>query len=282
MSAPDKSIDRARVGISKSLMTSPCERKGAYGEWVRDQDGRRLDFPMPERVTFGSAVDEAVTFILYHELHDSRYARQDAVAAGMRAAMGKSGWGLVPDVAAFRSELEHAVSNYFIEPDGFARIEALRGENVRLQGDDGESLRAEPDLIGTPDVLTDRRVVDVKTASRRYGPEKFRQSAEMPVYALLFTAHFGYLPDSLAYQVWVRTQRPYWQWIEVAASTLHVELARLHADRWRRGLATNDISLFAFNAAFCADCPFALPIPEVSFGGCPVGLLVNEDKESAA
>ncbi len=274
---PSKEIDRARTGLSKSLMASPCERKSAYGEWVRDDQGRRLDFAMPERVTFGSAVDEAVAFILWHELNDSAYRPEDAVAAGMNFARQKKGWEIVEDKATFRVQLENAVTLYLREDDGLAHVLSLRGENIRLQGDNGRTLKAPPDLIGTPDILTDRRVIDVKTSGKRYTEAKFRGSPEMPVYAELYTAEFGFLPEFLAYQVYVRVTKPYWQWIEVPASPRHIDLSRIHAARWRKGLATKDIDLFAFDAAFCADCPFANPIPDVGFEGCPVGLAVNEE-----
>jgi hypothetical protein len=277
---PSKEIDRARLGLSKSLMASPCERKGAYGEWVRDDQGRRLDFAMPERVTFGSAVDEAVAFILWHELKGSTYKPDDAVDAGMTFARGKKGWEIVEDKATFRVQLVNAVTLYLREDDGLAHILSLRDENIRLQGDDGRTLKAPPDLIGTPDILTDRRIVDVKTSGRKYTEAKFRESPEMPVYTELYAAEFGFLPEYLAYQVYVRVARPYWQWIEVPASPRHVELSRIHAARWRAGLATGDINLFAFDAAFCGDCPFAKPIPEVGFEGCPVGLAVNEEAQA--
>lgn len=296
MTAIDKGIDRSRVGLSKSLMTSPCERKAAYGEWVRDEKGARLDFPMPERVLFGSAVDEAVTFILYHELNDSIYAPSAAVKTGIDAVTRKKGWELIEDRATFRVQVENAVDLYLrpheaqdpenprgriMADDGLARVLAISAENVRLQGDNGRTLRAEPDLIGTPDIITDRRVVDIKTSGKRYSVAKFRQSPEMPVYTELYAAEFGVLPEFLAYQVYVRVTKPYWQWIEVPASSRHIELSRLHAARWRKGLATKDIDLFAFDPGFCAECPFANPIPEVAFEGCPVGLLVNEEAQAA-
>jgi hypothetical protein len=287
-----KEIDRARLGLSKSLMSSPCERKSAYGEWVRDDAGRRLDFAMPERVTFGSAVDEAVAFILFHELNGSAYKPADAVKVGIKSVRNKKGWALIEDPATFRVQVENAVTLYLrpheaqdpenararvVADDGLARILALRDENIRLQGDNGRTLRAAPDLIGTPDIITDRRVIDVKTSGKRYSETKFRQSPEMPVYAELYASEFGVLPEFLAYQVYVRVAKPYWQWIEVPASSRHIELSRIHAARWRKGLATKDIDLFAFDPAFCGDCQWAQPIPEVAFEGCPVGLLINEE-----
>jgi hypothetical protein len=273
-----KEIDRGRVGISKSLMTSPCERKAAFGEWIRDADGRRIDFPMPERVTFGTAVDEAVTYILYHELNGTTYQPSDAVTAGMAAARSKKGWELVEDKETFRVQLENAVTLYLREDDGLAHILSLQGENIRLQGDNGRTLRAAPDLIGTPDIITDRRVVDVKTSGKRYSESKFKQSPEMPVYTELYASEFGVLPEFLAYQVYVRVTKPWWQWVEVPATAGHIELSRIHAARWRKGLATKDIDLFAFDAQFCSDCPFSKPIPEANFEGCPVGALINAEE----
>lgn len=281
MSQPDKGIDLARVGLSKSLMTSPCERKGFYGETIRDANGRRLRFPMPEKVTFGTAVDEAVAFMLWSELHDVTYAPADAVTKGMTAAMAQDGWSLVEDPRLFRSLLAEAVGLYVTEDNGLARILPLRDENIKLQGNDGESLRS-GDIIGTPDILTDRRVGDVKTAAKAYSDSKFTASAEMPTYTLLFAAQNGELPDSLFYQVYVRTKRPYWQWLETTNVSPLVDLARAHAAHWRKVIDTGDAELTAFNTLFCGDCPFRQPLPDVGFAGCDVGVIVPPAREAAA
>lgn len=66
--APDKAIAGNRSGVGKSLMRATagwgCEREAFYGETIRDRDGHRLRFPMPEKVHFGTAVDVAVAELL--------------------------------------------------------------------------------------------------------------------------------------------------------------------------------------------------------------------------
>jgi hypothetical protein len=82
----DKAIDNGRVGLSKSLMTTPCERKGFYGETVRDADGKRLRFAMPEKVHFGSAVDSAHLEIVYAASQGKEPDLDLAIEKGMERA----------------------------------------------------------------------------------------------------------------------------------------------------------------------------------------------------
>jgi hypothetical protein len=88
-----KAIDPKRVGMSKSMMTSPCERKAFFGETVRDAEGRRLSFPMPERVTFGTAVDEAVAYIVWHDRQKEPWSIDQAVRVGTGRRRGPEGLG---------------------------------------------------------------------------------------------------------------------------------------------------------------------------------------------
>jgi hypothetical protein len=66
--APDKAIPANRSGVGKSLMRATsgwgCEREAFYQETIRDHEGNRLRFPMPEKVHFGTAVDVAVAELL--------------------------------------------------------------------------------------------------------------------------------------------------------------------------------------------------------------------------
>ena len=64
----DKGIDPARTGLSKSLMTGVCERKSFYGETVRDEFGKRLQHPMPERVLFGRFIDAMHSYIVWKDM----------------------------------------------------------------------------------------------------------------------------------------------------------------------------------------------------------------------
>jgi len=275
--APSHEIDNARVGLSKSLMTTPCHRKGFYSETVRDARGARLRFPMPEKVTFGSAIDEAHAYIVWHIREDRPWTAWEAVEAGLaRAARDAGSWALVEDRDTFRRQVDNAITLFLSQPDGLARLEPeIAG--IRAQGNEGESLRAD-DVIGTPDyLLADGSVLDVKTSHAKYGEWKFTRSPEMPVYAYLATAEAGVLPPRLIYQVYVRVQKPYWQWIEVEATPAHVLLGKVHAAHWRAALAAGNPDVFAFDTTYCADCPFAQPIAEVGFAGCEVGLLIHEE-----
>jgi hypothetical protein len=281
MNAPSKAIDLGRVGLSKSLMVSPCERKGWFGEHVRDAEGRRLRFPMPERVTFGKAVDVAHGFIVWHETRGEPWTLEEAVAEGLKeAAQDADSWKLIDDPETFALQVATAMRLFLSSPDGLPRLRPFL-DGIRIQGDDGRSLKAD-DIIGTPDyLLPDGSVLDVKTSGRVYGPDKFWQSPEMGIYALLVTAENGALPPKAIYQVYVRVAKPYWQWIETDGTADLVEIGRDAADHWREVIAFDSPTKVATNTMFCKDCPFAQALPEYGFEGCSVGRRMPREELAA-
>lgn len=264
----DKTIDPARVGISKSLVTTPCERKGWYGEMVRDDHGRRLRFPMPERVIFGQAVDSAHAAIVTAARDGEPYSVGVAVAAGM-ARLDDALISEVIDEDLFERQLTVAITRFLAEPDGLARLPL---DGIRVQGDDGRSL-GYGDAIGTPDyILADWSVLDVKTAARRYSPEKFYRSPEMGFYAYLVAGYSGgVIPPRLAYQVYVRSAQPYWQWIETPGTADLVAIGAEHLLHWQALLGANDVNLAAVDPTFCGDCPWRSALPAYGHDGCAVG-----------
>lgn len=281
---PSKEIDGARVGLSKTLMTTPCALKGYYGERVRDEHGRRLRFPMPERVTFGSAVDEAILYILWHDRDGLPWDVGTAVAMGMSRATTAEGWRLVPDMEAFHTQLDNAIWSYTTSPDGLVRMQALYGEGLLLQGNDGESLRA-GDVIGTPDAMTSRRVIDVKTWGRRKAdPARLGDElaaaktvwggVEMAIYAYLFAKQNGEVPESVAYQAYIRSARPYWLWVEAPGTPELVGYGAATARRWRALLAADDPDLFTPDTTSCHDCGYRDALPQYGHDGCHVGRLL--------
>ncbi len=275
-----KAIDNARVGLSKSLMTTPCERKGFYSETVRDAEGRRLSFPLPERVTFGTAVDEAITYILWHDRQGDLWTAEEAVALGLAAAQRQQGWDLVEDKEVFGIQLRNAVNLYLTSTDGLERIQRLYAEGLTLQGNDGVSLRA-GDVIGTPDYKTSRRVGDLKTWGRNDGERKFWKSPEMGLYAFLYTAENGALPETVFYQAYIRVNKPYWLWLEIPATADLVEYGKQTADHWRSLLELGRPELFPFDTTYCGDCPFRDPMPEVGHDGCAVGRVMPREEIAA-
>lgn len=284
MSAPSKAIDPARVGLSKSLLTTPCERKGWYSEAVRLPSGARIRTPMPPRVHFGRAVDRIHADIVYAaasgnwpNLSDVAQWTADALDEA-NTAYADGDWSEQADMLGFAAEVGHSIDLFRSQEDGFPRLRPFL-EGIRVQGDNGRTLQA-GDVIGTPDyLLPDAEhgepdgVLDVKTTERKYYPDKFTDSAEMPIYAHLFREEFGRPPTRLAYQVYVRVQRPYWQWLEIPGGEQIADLGAAIAESWRKRMALGDADLFATDRRFCGDCPFAKPMPEVGFGGCAVGML---------
>lgn len=274
-----KDIDAARVGISKSLMSSPCERKGAYGELVRDAEGRRIQFPMPEKVIFGRFIDAAHPYIVYHDARDLPWTIDDAVVEGLKHATSQEASEEI-DWPIFELQGRNAIALFIEQEDGLAKMRE-HYEGLRVQGDNGRTLRADEDVIGTPDYLTPRGIIDVKSTKRSYDASKFYRSPEMPTYALLFAAENGIVPEFLAYQVYVRLAKPKWQWIEAAGTPEMVALGRANANRWRKGLALRDPDLFGHDTGFCGDCGFKAAIPEIGFEGCPIGQLVPVSEDAA-
>jgi hypothetical protein len=273
IAVPPVALDR--VGLSKSTMTTPCARKAWFSEKVRTPDGKRLRFAMPEKVHFGSAVDSAHLEIVYAASQGKEPDLALAVEKGMeRARQGQ--WDEAGDWDVFEVQLRNAMTLFLQSPDGLARIPL---DGIRFQGANGQSLKAD-DVIGTPDyLLGDGSVLDVKTASRRYSPTKFWTSAEMPVYAYLAAAEQGVLPPRLIYQVYVRTTKPYWDWLEQPGLAALVALGKSHAAHWR-ALLDGPVELASFATNFCADCGFRDPIEAVGHAGCEIGLSIPVTDES--
>lgn len=276
----DKAIDPGRVGLSKSLMTGVCDRKSYYGEKVRDERGWRLPFLASESMLFGKAIDVAHGYVVWHIREGRDYWMQDAVVDGLTAAkLDEQGWAALPDPDAFVAEVEKAMLKFDKHPNGLDRLMPLI-PGITIQGDDGESWR-EGDIIGTPDYGLLDGVLDVKTSKYQsgqwsYDEGAFIRKAEMPIYAYLYAARTGAIPDRLIYQTYVRSGGGFWQWTETAGTAAHVELGRLHAARWRKAIAHDDPDLLAFDTKWCGDCQFARAIPEVGFAGCAVGAAVLE------
>lgn len=274
-----KVIDPKRVGLSKSLMTSPCERKGWFSEHIRDENGARLRFPMPERVTFGKAIDVAHEFIVWHETQGEPWTVEEAIAEGLKeAAQDADSWKVVEDHATFALQVGTAMRLFVTQPDGLERLRPYL-QGIRIQGDNGRSLKA-GDVIGTTDyLLPDSSVLDVKTSAKRYSEDKFWQSPEMGIYAFLAAAEDGAIPKRVIYQVYVRVAKPYWMWIETEGTADLVEIGRDTADHWREVIAFDDPIKVATNTAFCKDCPWAQPFD--GFDGCSVGRRMPRLEEAA-
>ena len=273
----EKGIDPGRSGLSKSMMSGPCERKSFYGETIRDDAGRRLQFPMPERVIFGRFIDAAHSFIVGRDRMQSEWHPDDAMILGLQHASATEASEEI-DWNILALQGRNAIDLFLSQPEGLAKMRE-RYDGLQFQGANGQSLRVD-DIVGTPDYIDPLGPIDVKSTGRSYDASKFHRSPEMPLYAWLWSAQYGgAIPDRLAYQTYVRKAKPEWKWLEVPGTADHIALGRQYANRWRKGLALHDPDVFSFDTAFCGDCPFRNPIPEVMHEGCPIGMLVPEETE---
>ena len=280
-----KAIDPRRVGISKSLVTATalCGRKGWYSEKIRLEDGSRLPFIAPERVAFGSALDEAILIIVEAFRSNHPWNEKDVVDQGLFAARSRPteegiDWGI------FHAQLEAAIKIFVydvLEP------ELVTFRDVYLQGLDGESLKVEG-LIGTPDFIFRKwngaeggtMILDLK-ASARSKSAKDLLSAEMAFYSYLWSRYSaGELPG-VGYLTYVRTKRPTYQLITGKATADHLLLAEQYLAATKSVVARESVDDVAFSTSFCGSCEWRKPNPAVGFGGCSVGRLIASDEKEA-
>lgn len=264
--------------LSKSLMTSPCQRRGWYSEHIRDAQGHKIRFPMPAKVIFGAALDAMHLELVWAAKEGKEPDLALAVDKGMERARKKDTTEVI-DWSVFEVQLRNAGHLFLIQPEGLAKIPL---EGLRFQGVDGAKIEAQ-DIVGYPDYSwPDGSLMDVKSSGNgKYSDSKFWRYAEMPVYALLTAMQDGTIPPRLIYQVYVRNMKPYWQWIEVTGTAALVSLGRAHAEHWRAILAA-EVEATAFDTTFCADCGFRKPIPEVGHVGCAVGMAIPVQEEDLA
>lgn len=282
-----KAIDPKRTGISKSTIvaTSLCARKGWFGEHVRDAEGRRLSVPMPERVLFGTALDEATSLYLFSIREGQKgdlALIEEAVEEGLAAMASRPGAEDL-DAVAIGTELWGAMEGFRLEiVQGL--LQPLYGERLdglKLQGNDGESLR-HGEFIGTPDILVlgeKPAIWDVKSSTRSKG-ERDLWSPEMAHYVALYMGLFGELP-LIGYLTWVRTKSPKWQVISRQSTTLHLGLAQAHRSATKAILGASVESL-PFSTSLCGSCEWKKRRPELGFGGCSIGQAIDELGEGEA
>lgn len=268
-----KAIDPKRTGISKSTIvaTNLCARKGWYGETIRDSKGRRLSVPMPERVLFGTALDEAIQLVIWNAREGvviDATLIDEAIQEGLGAMASRPG-AEECDPVAIEFELVIAVEMFVRDI-----LPTLPLKYLRLQGDDGESLR-HGEFIGTPDILIlgdEPAIWDVKSSARSKAARDL-WSPEMSHYAALYEGIYGSKP-LLGYLTWVRTKSPKWQVVSMQSTELHIALATAHRAATKAAINTPTIDDLPFNTALCGSCEWKVTRPELGFGGCPIGQAV--------
>ena len=270
-----KAIDPSRIGLSKSTIVaaSLCQRKAYFGEKVRDSQGRRISIPMPERVLFGVAIDNAVQHILWNIREGVEFSEElldAAVEDGLAAMDGRPGSEEL-DPIAIQEELQEALYRFKTEVLDKEIINTEKG-TLMLQGLDGESLRY-GDLIGTPDILQlgiHAAIYDIKSSPKRKS-ERDLYSPEMAHYATMYLELFGVLPK-IGYITWVRSQSTRgWQFFGGESTLFHTVLAAGYRAVTRALLESASVERLPFNTAFCGSCEWKLPRPELAFGGCEIG-----------
>lgn len=270
-----KAIDPSRVGLSKSTIVaaSLCQRKAYFGEKVRDNQGRRISIPMPERVLFGVAIDNAVQYILWNIREGVEFSDgllDAAVEDGLAAMDGRPGSEEL-DAIAIQDELQESLYRFKTEVLDAGIINTEKSV-LMLQGLDGESLRY-GDLIGTPDILQlgiYAAIYDIKSSPKRKS-ERDLYSPEMAHYATMYLELFGVLPK-IGYITWVRSQSTRgWQFLGGESTLMHTVLADGYRTVTRALLEAESVDRLSFNTAFCGSCEWKLSRLELSFDGCAIG-----------
>lgn len=297
-----KAIDPGRPGMGKSLLWATgsfgCEREAWYGDQVRDENGHRLRFPMPERVHFGTAID-----VLHANLTRAKRDREPVPLAGaafesavdLAYYAGLDGeWEEEPDRETFRLQIWNAARLLVGMVEGPKEqapgvpLDWLPLEGLKIQGLDGVSLEVLADgrpVVGTPDYLWEDAEgtllgwLDVKATARSFSyPDKWL-GAEASLYSwLCVQQNGGILPGFAGYMEYRRLAKPYWHLTFTRDPAMLVRLADRYLNRWRKALAAGDPDLVSFSPKECADCPYSKPIDGVAFDGCPIGQIVNSQE----
>ena len=290
---PGKAIDPARIGVSKTAVvaTDLCERKGWYGENIRDENGRRVRHLMPERVHFGKALDVAVEALLW------RFARADGVVdivppleAGISSYLGNE----FSDARLPGKEIEQELGNALeqltadIAHDEFGRSTVMVDGTVidftgaLFQGLDGESLAVDLEdvmgkegtqrFIGTPDFILPSphgdTILDLKSAARA---RTTTFSSEMGFYSWLATA-MGRRVARVGYIVWLRQKNPRWSVLIEPATSGLLDLGYRHAMRTAR-VASSNLDQVGWHTTLCGSCEWKRPVE--GFTGCEIGRLID-------
>jgi hypothetical protein len=268
-----KAIDPKRTGISKSAIVAStlCARKGWFGEHIRTADGARISIPMPERVLFGTAVDEAISWLLYRvregEPLDDELVEM-AIEEGLGAMASRPGAEELDPIELGR---ELAIATHAFADEILPRFDLRKGATF-LQGIDGESLR-DGEWIGTPDIIViDEKypaIWDLKTSPRSKSARDL-WSPEMAHYAALYESLYGQLPK-IGYITWVRTKERKWQTIAMQAQPEHLALAQQHRAATKATLDALSPATLPFATALCGTCEWKHARPEYKFGGCMIG-----------
>lgn len=215
-----------RTALSKSTLTGfdMCGTKA----WYSIHDRRPLI--LSEKIVFGSALDAAVEQLM------------TAARAGIPLEQAK------PLLAA-----EEVMARDGIELD-LAQIGAACGAFVRdimphhdfrmagLQANLHEDIEGIGEVDGHPDVrLADGSIYDVKSSSRAKPTDAAATSVELGIYGLLSEAESGRPCPRVGYWTWVRTQRPYWQPLEVPFTDEMRRRTRAVAMAYVRAKAADDL-----------------------------------------
>ena len=296
-----KAIDPKRTGISKSLVvaTSLCARKGWHQEHVRTANGARPQAVMPERVHFGSALDEATMTLIYRHWEQRQPITDElimeAVEEGLGSISTKPGAEEL-DPIAMAAELEAAIRSFAV----IVLPQVLEGATrVYLQGWNGESWGDGHGGIGTPDITVfygkERATVwDVKSSTRRkplealYGPEMSHYAA---LYDDIDRGRDDHdderLPRNLTvgYLTWVRLKSPVWQVISATVDLPHHAMAFAQREYTEAVIAHRTPDALAYNTSLCGTCEYAERIEGAlrpsrrigdgmePFPGCAIGII---------
>jgi len=288
---PSKTIDPARKGLSKSTITAAdwCGRKAVYLEQVRDKDGKRVHAAMPERVHFGSAVDDATQSLMLWYDTDKRIRMEEiSIAArnGVESVKGKQFTDAV-DWDVFTEEVELATALFAEWLVTKAHQSLPLDQGLVTQGINGESLKVKlPQaglVIGTPDAIyapfTEHAVIlDIKTGQRAKSMLDLHGS-EMRFYAALYAKQFPDAPLPRLALLSYSRPKVAWSLVMRQATPEDVALGVLSAQVVAKSIKGKPEHA-TFNTQQCKSCQYAVPLPDYGFGGCEVGRMSLKEESN--
>lgn len=220
-----------RTLLSKSYLVGAdlCQQRAWLDLWYPKP------FRVTEKVAFGSAVDLGIQIVLgARSAGISLTDQPDLLLAPLAEQIART----PTDPSVDQDEVLRAISAFRVWVDDVAEaggpdfMGALTQHHIRVPIDGAGMVDAHPDVI-----LRDGTIVDIKTAGKAKGLDAAATSyLELGLYALVRQIETGTPVPSVAYLTWVRSSRPYWQWVRSSVTEQLLRVAQERAISIKRAM----------------------------------------------